>query len=91
MGRIMPVQKLSVALEEPVAHAARDAAERRGMSLSAWLNEASRNALAIEDGLAGVAEWEAEHGRPSEDALAAADAVLDAATIGRGRERHRAA
>ena len=79
----MPVEKLSIALEEPVLRAARQAAVRRGMSLSAWLNQASVNALALEDGLAGVAEWEAEHGRPSEDALAAADAVLDAASIGR--------
>jgi hypothetical protein len=87
----MPAQKLSIALEEPVAQAARDAAKRRGISLSAWMNEASRNALAIEDGLAGVAEWEAEHGPLSADAIAEANAVLDAAGIGRGRERHRAA
>jgi hypothetical protein len=87
----MPAQKLSIALEESVAQAARDAAERRGISLSAWMNEASRNALAIEDGLAGVAEWEAEHGPPSADAVAEANAVLDGAGIGRGRERHRAA
>jgi hypothetical protein len=30
---------LSVALEEPVADAAKRAARRRGISLSAWLNE----------------------------------------------------
>ncbi len=87
----MAAQKLSIALEEPVLRAARQAALRRGMSLSAWLNQASVNALAVEDGLVGVAEWEAEHGRPSEDALAAADAVLDAASIGRRREQPDAA
>ncbi len=87
----MPVQKLSIALEAPVLEAAKQAAERRGISLSAWLNQASVNALAVEDGLVGVAEWEAEHGPLSEDQLAAADAVLDAASIGGGRERHRAA
>jgi hypothetical protein len=54
------------------------------MSLSAWLNQAFVNALAVEDDLIGVAEWEAEYGPPSADALAAADAVLDAASIGRG-------
>ncbi len=84
------VQKLSIALEEPVVQAARKAAERRGISLSAWLNLASVNALAVEDGLMGVAEWEAEHGRPSQDQLAAADAVLDAASIGRGHGQHQA-
>jgi hypothetical protein len=78
----MAAQKLSIALEEPVLEAARQAARRRGISLSAWLNKASVSALAVEDGLVAVAEWEAEHGQPSADALAAADAVLDAASIG---------
>jgi hypothetical protein len=80
-----------IALEERVPEATRKAAEREGISLSAWLNQASANALAVEDGLAGVAEWEAEQGPLSQEQLAAADAVLDAASIGRGRERHRAA
>jgi hypothetical protein len=79
----MAVEKLSVALEEQVAQEAREAAGRRGISLSAWLNEASRNALAIEDGLAAVAEWEAEHGQLPSDALAAADAALDRARVAR--------
>ncbi len=87
----MPAQKLSIALEEPVLLAAREAAQRRGISLSAWLNQASVSALAIEDGLVGVAAWEAEFGPPSAEDLAAADAVLDGAGIGRGREQHRAA
>ena len=79
----MAVQKLSIALDEPVLQAAKQAASRRGMSLSAWLNLASRNALAIEDGLIATAEWEAEHGRLSSEELAAADAVLDTASAGR--------
>ena len=91
----VPVQKLSISLEEPVLLAARQAAERRGMSLSAWLNEASVSALEtevrLEDGLAGVSEWEAEHGPISAEELAKADAVLDAAGIGRKREPRRAA
>jgi len=89
------VQKLSVSLEEPVLVAARRSAERRGVSLSAWLNEAAASALesevSLEDGLAGVAEWEAEAGPLSAQELAAADAVLDAAGIGRRREPRRAA
>ena len=80
-----------IALEERVPEAARKAAEREGISLSAWLNQASANALAVKDGLVGVAEWEAEHGPLSQEELAAADAALEAASIGRGRERHRAA
>ncbi|RPI60133.1 MAG: hypothetical protein EHM50_07970 [Lysobacterales bacterium] len=64
---------------ERVAEAAVASAERHGLSLSAWLNRAAENALAIEDGLAAVAEWEAEHGPLSGEDLAAADAILDAA------------
>lgn len=74
----MAAQKLSVALEQPIFQAARHAAKRRGMSLSAWLNEASRNALAVEDGLTAVAEWEAEHGQLTAADLAVADMALDA-------------
>ena len=65
-----------------MAIAARKSAEHRGISLSAWLNEASRKALAIEKGLAAIAEWEAEHAPLSTEDLAAADAVLDAAGVG---------
>ena len=73
------VKKLSVALDERVAEAAAASAERLGLSLSAWLNRAAQNALAVEDGLAAVAEWEAEHGAFTAEEIAAADAVLDAA------------
>jgi hypothetical protein len=89
------VQKVSISLDEAVLLAAREAAKRQGMSLSAWVNQASESALEtevrIEDGLAGVAEWEAEHGPLSAEALAKADAILDAAGIGRKREPPRAA
>jgi hypothetical protein len=78
----MPATKLSIALEEPVATAARQSAEHRGISLSAWLNQASRKELAIDKGLTAVAEWEAEHGPLGAEELAAADAVLDAAGVG---------
>ena len=75
----MGVKKLSVALDERVAEAAAASAERQGLSLSAWLNRAAQNALALEDGLAAVAEWEAEYGAFTAEEIAAADAVLDAA------------
>lgn len=85
----MAVRKLSVALDEDVAAAAAASAERRGLSLSAWLNDAAARALAIEDGLAAVAEWEAEHGPLADEELEAADAVLEAASR-RGRTRRSA-
>jgi dihydroxyacetone kinase len=81
----MVVRKLSVALDDDVAAAAATSAERRGLSLSAWLNDAAARALAIEDGLAAVAEWEVEHGPLTKDELAAAEAVLDAARKSRTR------
>jgi hypothetical protein len=73
----VPVRKLSVALEETVAARAAEAAQRRGVSLSAWLNAAAERALVLEQGLAGVAEWEVEHGELSAEELAWADSVLD--------------
>ena len=73
----MSVTKLSVALDERIAERASGSADPQGVSLSAWLNRAARSALAIEDGLAAVAAWEAEHGRLTADELTAADSVLD--------------
>lgn len=75
----MGVKKLSVALDERVARAASASAARQGLSLSAWLNRAAENALAIEDGLQAVAEWEAEHGALTPEELRTADAILDEA------------
>ena len=73
----MAVRKLSIALDVAVAVAAADAAERAGMSLSAWLNHAAEHALAIESGLDSVREWERDHGVLTADELAEADSLLD--------------
>ena len=75
----MAVRKLSVALDDAVARAAAASAKRDGVSLSAWLDRAAREALAIEDGLRAVAEWEARHGALTPAELATADAILDRA------------
>ena len=47
-------------------------AARRGVSVSAWMTDAARLALKVRDGLAAVAEWEAEHGALTEAELKAA-------------------
>lgn len=73
----MAVKKLSVALDDEVAAAAKEAASRAGVSLSAWLNRAAENELAIEAGLDAVRAWEAEHGSLSDEELARADELLD--------------
>ena len=72
----MAVKKLSVSLEESVAERAASAAASHGVSLSAWLNAAAERAIRIEDGLAAVREWEAEHGELSVEELAWADQVI---------------
>jgi hypothetical protein len=38
------------------------AAAEEGVSLSAWMTQAARDALKIRTGLAAVAEWEKQHG-----------------------------
>jgi hypothetical protein len=73
----MPVRKLSIALEDEVAEAAARAAERAGLSLSAWLNHAAEHELALEAGIEAVRDWEAEHGELTPEELEAADALLD--------------
>ena len=79
----------------PVFLAAKQVAERRGMSLSAWLNDVAERALetevSIEEGLAAIAEFEAESGPITAEELAEADAILDAAGVGRKPASRRAA
>ncbi len=81
----MTVRKLSVALDDATATAAAEAAARAGLSLSAWLNRAAENELAIGRGLAAVSEWEAEHGELTPEELAAADKLLGRVLDGAAR------
>lgn len=73
----MAVTKLSVALDEHVAAAARAAAARHGTSLSAWLSCAAEQAVRTDEGLRAVAEWEAEHSPITAAERDAADTLLD--------------
>ena len=75
--RGMAVKKISIALDESVAENVALAAEGAGLSVSAWLNHAAENELAIEAGLDAVREWEADHGALTATELADADEVLD--------------
>jgi hypothetical protein len=45
------------------------AARGERKSISAWMTEAARRALRVKDGLAAIAEWEAEHGELTKDEL----------------------
>ena len=73
----MTVRKLSVALDEPIADAAAEAAEREGLSLSAWLSRAAERALMVERGLEAVHAWERDNGSLTDSELADADKVLN--------------
>lgn len=61
-----PSPKLAITVDPDVHRRVLAAAEEEGVSVSAWMTEAARRALTIGDGLAGVAEWEAEHGALTE-------------------------
>ena len=46
------------------------------MSVSAWMTAAARRALRLRDGLAAVAEWEAEHGALTPEEIGRAEREL---------------
>lgn len=72
MPRGAPARKLAITVDADVHEGVVRAARKKKMSISAWLTEAARRSLRIGDGLAAVAEWEAEHGAFGEAELAAA-------------------
>jgi hypothetical protein len=67
-----PAPKLAITVDPDVHAQVIAAAAAEGVSVSAWMTRAARRALLVRDGLAAVAEWEAEHGILSGDELAAA-------------------
>ncbi len=79
----MAVAKVSVSLDERVLTAARAAATAKGVSLSAWMSQVIDHHIGIQEGLAAVREYEAEHGPIPPDALRRADEILDRLGVGR--------
>lgn len=67
-----PSPKLAITIAPDVHAQVLAEAARRGISVSAWITDAARLALKVRDGLAAVAEWEAEHGPFTEAELKAA-------------------
>jgi hypothetical protein len=72
MPRGKPSPKMAITVDADIHDRVLDAAAAEGVSVSAWMTRAARRALLIRDGLAAVAEWEAEHGPLTEAELAAA-------------------
>jgi len=67
-----PSPKIAITIAADVYEQIVASAARRGLSVSAWMTDAARLALKVRDGLAAVAEWEAEHGALTEAELEAA-------------------
>lgn len=76
MPRGRPSPKIAITVDPDVHEAVLRAATDDGVSVSAWLTAAARDALRVRAGLAAVAEWEAEHGAITDAELATARAEL---------------
>ncbi len=85
MSRGSPAIKLAITVDSDVHAKVVRAASREHKSVSAWMTDAARRALLVRDGLAAVAEWEAEHGALSEAELEAARKRV----LGTRRKGHR--
>ena len=62
MPRGDPSPKLAITIDPQVHQGVLAAAAREGVSVSAWITGAAREALRRRAGLAAVAEWEKQHG-----------------------------
>lgn len=78
------VVKKSVSVPDAIWAAAEAEAARSHTTVSALVADALENLLANRAGLRAVQEWEREHGEFSAAENAEADAILDAAGVGRG-------
>jgi hypothetical protein len=62
MPRGNPSPKLAITIDPDVHKSILGAAAREGVSVSAWMTAAAREALRRRAGLAAVAAWEKQHG-----------------------------
>ncbi|MGH9279381.1 MAG: hypothetical protein ACRD12_14905 [Acidimicrobiales bacterium] len=88
MPRGKPSPKLAITVDADVHERVLAAASAEGVSVSAWMTTAARRALLVRDGLAAVAEWEAQHGQMTEAEVAAARQRV-ASQVGATRVRPR--
>jgi len=80
MPRGNPSPKLAITVDPDVHAQVIAAAAAEGVSVSAWMTSAARRALRLREGLAAVAEWEAEHGSLTGEELEAARRRVGAGT-----------
>jgi hypothetical protein len=62
MPRGNPSPKLAITIDPQVHEQILAAAAREGVSVSAWMTVAAREALQRKAGLAAIAKWEKQHG-----------------------------
>ena len=77
MPRGRPSPKLAITVDPEVYAQLLAAAAEEGVSVSAWMTDAARRALLVRDGLAAVAEWEAQHGAFTDSELAEVRRLAD--------------
>jgi hypothetical protein len=63
MPRGNPSPKLAITVDPDIHESILAAAARDGVSVSAWMTIAAREALRRRAGLTAVAQWEKQHGR----------------------------
>jgi hypothetical protein len=69
MPRGNPSPKIAITVDPEVHAQVIAAAEADAVSVSAWMTGAAREALRRREGLAAIAEWEAQHGQLSEQEM----------------------
>lgn len=77
MPRGNPAVKMAITVDSDIHARVLQAAQAERTSVSAWMTAAARRALLVRDGLAAVAEWEAEHGSLTPSELSAARARIE--------------
>ena len=78
----MAVEKLSISLDAETLKAARQAAAREGMTLSAWLSYAASETAKLSLARAALDEYLAEFGEPDAELDQRVSDALDAAGVG---------
>jgi hypothetical protein len=87
----MAVEKLSVSLPDIVAARARRAAERAGVSLSAWLADAAEAAADLAEARVAAQEYAARFGEPDPEELREIRSQLAEAGVGAPESQEEAA
>lgn len=85
----MQVDRLSITMEPKLGAAARKAAKRAGISLSAWIAEATADRVRNDALGSALDRWEAEHGAFTEAELTEAAAALGLPPARRHRRARR--